>query len=178
MYLGLSDQFKGQWPWPICYLLFKVKICHIITTTPTGRGPRVTAPCCIKGHLLNRAITYIPLIEWVEKVSNSTLKRFLLKTSFHCLPSFTVVTFMIQWPLSLAASCVYWCQSCFVCSGFTCEIYSGSGPITYMNCVVGYRVIAAPCVRSIGCVFAHLYTLVDDLECRWTMGSFYYQMIF
>ncbi len=65
MYLGLSDQFKGQWPWPIFYLLFKVKICHIITTTPTGRGPRVTAPCCVKGPS-TKSSHYIYTTNWVS----------------------------------------------------------------------------------------------------------------
>ncbi len=30
--------------------------------------------------------------------------------------------------------------------------------------------LAAACVRSVGCVFAQMYTLVDDLECRWTIA--------
>ncbi len=44
------------------------------------------------------------------------------------------------------------------------EIYSGGGPSTYIYCVVCYCVIVAPYVRSVGHVFAHLYTLDDDLE--------------
>ncbi len=35
----------------------------------------------------------------------------------------------------------------------------------YVYCVVCYRVIAAPYVRSVGHVFAYLYTLDDDSEC-------------
>ncbi len=34
----------------------------------------------------------------------------------------------------------------------------------YVYCVVCYRVIAAPYVRSVGHVFAYLYTLDDNLE--------------
>ncbi len=34
----------------------------------------------------------------------------------------------------------------------------------YVHCVVCYRVIAAPYVRSVGHVFAYLYTLDDDSE--------------
>ncbi len=35
----------------------------------------------------------------------------------------------------------------------------------YIYCVVCYRVIVAPYVRSVGHVFAYLYTLDDDSEC-------------
>ncbi len=34
----------------------------------------------------------------------------------------------------------------------------------YVYCVVSYRVIVAPYVRSVGHVFAYLYTLDDDSE--------------
>ncbi len=51
-----------------------------------------------------------------------------------------------------------------VCSGLAYEIYSGGGPSTCIYCVV-YYVIVAPYVRSVGHVFAYLYTLDDDLEC-------------
>ncbi len=57
--------------------------------------------------------------------------------------------------------------------GLTYEIYSGGSPSTYVYCVVYYRVIAAPYVRSVGCVFALSYTLVDNSECPWTMSSLY-----
>ncbi len=33
-------------------------------------------------------------------------------------------------------------------------------------CVVCDDVMVAQCEDSVGCVFAHLYTLVDDLECH------------
>ncbi len=52
-----------------------------------------------------------------------------------------------------------------VCSGLAYEIYSRGGPSTYVYCVVCYRVIVAPYVRSVGHVFANLYNLVDDSEC-------------
>ncbi len=39
------------------------------------------------------------------------------------------------------------------------ELNSGGGPSTYGYCVVCYRVIVAPHVRSVGHVFAYLYTL-------------------
>ncbi len=51
-----------------------------------------------------------------------------------------------------------------VCSGLAYEIYSGGGPSMYIYCVVCYRVIVAPYVRSVGHVFAYLYTLDDDSE--------------
>ncbi len=35
-------------------------------------------------------------------------------------------------------------------------------PSTYVYCVVCYRVIVSPYVRSVGHVFAYLYTLDDD----------------
>ncbi len=53
---------------------------------------------------------------------------------------------------------------CYVCSGIAYEIYSGGGPSTYIYCMVCFRVIATPYVRSIGHVFAYLYTLDDDSE--------------
>ncbi len=84
--------------------------------------------------------------------------------SMHCLLSFTLTTFFILWPLSPAASSVSWYWSCFVCSELAYEIYSGVGLSTYVYCVVSYRVIVAPYVRSVGHVFAYLYTLDDDLE--------------
>ncbi len=44
-------------------------------------------------------------------------------------------------------------------------LYSGGGPSTYVYCVVCYHVIVGPYVRSVGHVFAYLYTLDDDSEC-------------
>ncbi len=35
----------------------------------------------------------------------------------------------------------------------------------YVYCVVCYHVIVAPYVRSVGHVYAYLYTLDDDSEC-------------
>ncbi len=70
--------------------------------------------------------------------------------------------------------CVYWCQSCVVCSELTYDIYSGGGSSTYVYCVVCYHVIAGPSViRSIGCVFAQ--------SCSWfgtPLDCFYYPKCF
>ncbi len=78
--------------------------------------------------------------------------------------SFTFVTFLILWPFSPAASSVSWYQSCHVCSGLAYKMYSGGGPSLYVYCVVCYRVIVAPYVRSIGCVFAYPFILDDNSE--------------
>ncbi len=67
--------------------------------------------------------------------------------------------------LSPAASSVSWYWSCLVCSGLVYAIYSRSGPSMYVYWVVCYRVIVDPYVRSVGHVFAYLYTLDDDSEC-------------
>ncbi len=45
--------------------------------------------------------------------------------------------------------------------GVKLYIYSEGGPSMYFILCV----IAVPCVRSVGCVFTHVYTLFDDLEC-------------
>ncbi len=39
---------------------------------------------------------------------------------------------LTHWLLSPAGSSVSWCQSCFICSGHTYEIYSGWGPSIYV----------------------------------------------
>ncbi len=44
------------------------------------------------------------------------------------------------------------------------EICSGGGPSTYVYSLICYCVIVAPYVRSVGHVFAYLYTLDDDSE--------------
>ncbi len=82
----------------------------------------------------------------------------------HCLLLFTFVTFFILWPLSPAASSVSGYRSCLVCFGLAYEIYSAGVPSMYVYCVVCYRVIVAPYVRSVGHVFAYLYTLDDNSE--------------
>ncbi len=46
--------------------------------------------------------------------------------------------------LCSAGYCVYWCQSCFVCSGLAYEIYFGRDPSTCVHCAVGHREIPAP----------------------------------
>ncbi len=43
-------------------------------------------------------------------------------------------------------------------------IYGGGGPSAYVYCVVCYRVIVSPYVKSVVHVFAYLYTFDDDLE--------------
>ncbi len=86
---------------------------------------------------------------------NSILKRVFLNTYFHFLLWFTFVTVLfidlclLLLFVSPAARCVSWYWSCFTCSGFTYEIYSGGAPSTYIYCMVCYRVIAAPYVRSV-----------------------------
>ncbi len=89
----------------------------------------------------------------------------MVSFNMYCLLSFTIVIFFILWPLSPAASSVSWYRSCLVWFGLAYEIYSGGGPSKYVYCVVCYRVIVAPYVRSVGHVFAYLYTLDDDSEC-------------
>ncbi len=76
------------------------------------------------------------LSELRRRHQHSILNRFLLKTSFNSLQSFTFATCLIHWPLSPAISSVSWCRSCFVCSGLTYEIYSGGGPSRYVYCMV------------------------------------------
>ncbi len=58
-------------------------------------------------------------------------------------------------------------------SGLEYEIYSGGGPSTYVYCVVCYHVIVAPYVRSVGHVFAYLYTLDVTRNALWTMRLIY-----
>ncbi len=52
-------------------------------------------------------------------------------------------------------------------------IYIYSGLSTHIYYVVCYHVIAAPCVKSVGCDFALLYTFVDGSGCPWTISSLY-----
>ncbi len=47
------------------------------------------------------------LRELRRRHENAILNRFLLKTYFHCLLSFTFVTILIHWPLSPSASSVF-----------------------------------------------------------------------
>ncbi len=89
---------------------------------------------------------------------NSIFNSFLLKTSFHFILKFTFVTFMINRPLSPAGSCISWCQSNFVYSGVTYEIYSKD--FSCMHCVVCNCVIAGPYVKHVHCIFAHLYLVM------------------
>ncbi len=57
-----------------------------------------------------------------------------------------------------------YCNPGQIMSGLAYEIYSGGGPSTYVYCVVCYHLMVAPYVRSVGHVFAYLYTLDDDSE--------------
>ncbi len=43
----------------------------------------------------------------------------------------------------------------------------------YIYGVVCYCIIAVPYVRSVSCVLAYLYTLVDDMERPLIMSCFY-----
>ncbi len=43
----------------------------------------------------------------------------------------------------------------------------------HVYCVICYCIISAPYVRSVGCVFLHIYTLADDSEHPWTMRFLY-----
>ncbi len=61
------------------------------------------------------------LFSELRRHRNSIHNRLLLKTSFHCLLSFTFVIhlinwLLIHWSLSPTASSVSWCWSCFVIS--------------------------------------------------------------
>ncbi len=64
-------------------------------------------------------------------------------------------------PLHMYIVCLQWKWALCIC--ISCG-YSGGGPSAYVYCVVCYREIAVPCVRSVDCVFADLYTLVNDLK--------------
>lgn len=116
------------------------------------------------------------LSELRSRVQNSLRNRFVLKTCCHCLLSFTSVTFLIHCPLSLTVSCGYWCWPCFV--GLTYEIYDTCCVYAYVYFVVYYLEITATYVKSDGSIFVHLYNLVDDMECSWTMCCTYYPSCF
>ncbi len=81
-------------------------------------------------------------VKWVEEKASKlhTQHMFLLKTAFHHL----------LWLISFTSLMMI----------LTYEIYSGGGPSTNVYCVVYYHVIAAPGIRSVGCVFAHLLLLM------------------
>ncbi len=105
------------------------------------------------------------LSDLVRRHRNSTLNRFLLKTSFHSLLTFIYFCYLLFfWSLSPATSSFSWYWSCLVCSGLAYAIYSVGGPSIYVCCLVCYHVIVAPCIRSVGHIFACLYALDDDSE--------------
>ncbi len=74
----------------------------------------------------------------------------------HCLLSFTFVTLLIHWFLSLTFLFVLDLHM-----KYTVEVV----PLHTYIVWVCYRVIAASCAGSVGCVFVHLYSIVDDPEC-------------
>ncbi len=55
----------------------------------------------------------------------------------------------------------------------TYEIYSGDGPSTYVYCMVSYRVIAAPYVRSVVNSLHTITLLMVIRNAQWTMSSLY-----
>ncbi len=96
------------------------------------------------------------------------LIRFVLKTSFHCLLSFTFVTFYC--PLSLLFQIFPDVNPALSVLDLH-EIYSGVVPL-HVYCVVCYRVIAAPYVRSV-IMFLHTVTLLMTIRnAQWTMSVF------
>ncbi len=48
---------------------------------------------------------------------------------------------------------------------FVLDLHKTYSLSTYAYCMVCYCMIAVLNVRSIGCIFAFIYTHVDDLEC-------------
>ncbi len=107
-------------------------------------------------------------VEWdEEKASELHTHQVSPEDLLPCIAYFHLLLlpfwFLVR-PLSPAASSVSWYRSCLVCSGPAYEIYSGCDPSTYVYCVVCYHVIVAPYERSVGHVFAYLYTLDDDSE--------------
>ncbi len=103
------------------------------------------------------------VIQWHR---NSIQNMFLLIDLLPCIAYFHLLLLLFKFvgPLSPAACSVSWYRSCLVCSGLPYEIYRGGGPSTYVYCVVCYRVIVAPYIRSVGHVFAYLYILDDNSE--------------
>ncbi len=122
-------------------------------------------------------LIYVSCIQLLRELRrthrHSILNTFFTKTSFHCLLSFTCVTFLIHWPLSPVMASVSWCRSCFVCSGLAYEIYSRGGCSTYIYCVVCYRMIAVPYVRSVVISLNTVTLLVMIRNARWNMSFLY-----
>ncbi len=97
---------------------------------------------------------------------NSILNRFLLKMSFHSVLTFIYFCYLFYSLVFI--SCCFECLLILILSDFVLNLqwniqwrWSLS---TYVYCVVCYRVIVAPYIRSVGHVFANLYTLDDDSE--------------
>ncbi len=99
------------------------------------------------------SITYFHSLCYLSDSLTFTSNWFLclLISILFCL--FWTCIWNIQW--------TWWRWSVYVCISFIC-----------------YRMIAVPCVRSVGCVFAHIYTPVDNSEYSWTMNFFYYPRLF
>ncbi len=100
---------------------------------------------------------------------NSMLKRFLLNTHFQFLFLFLLIKISIYRRLSPPFFCVYWCQSCLVCSELACETYCGGGPSTYVYVVVNYQVISA----NVLVVCLHPVTLwLPTLNSPWNISGY------
>ncbi len=125
----------------------------------------VSGPCLSAPKAELKLLTLL-LSELRRIHRNSILNRFLLKTSFHCLLSFTFVTFLIHWSLSPAASIISWCRSYFVSSGLTYEIYIGCGPFMYIYYMVSYH---GPYVRSVVVSLHTIALLMTIQNALWTM---------
>ncbi len=110
------------------------------------------------------------LSDFRRKHQISILERFLLKTSFHCLLSFTVFTFLVDWPLSPIASSVSSCQSCLLVLDLNIQwrwsyyVFILTGLLSCDSCHI---------CKKYSHVFANPYPLDDDLEHPWTMSFLY-----
>ncbi len=124
---------------------------------------------------------WMPPVEWVgEKASKLHIQQiphedlFPRSASFHCLLSFTFVTFLIHWPLSWTYIwniqlrwSIYVCILCGLLScdsSHICLIY-----LTYMNCFLCKtkalnKQISEFCKRCCR-IFARHYSLYDYSEC-------------
>ncbi len=110
------------------------------------------------------------------------------------IPEYTLSMSLIYWSLLVAGSCVYSCQSCFVCSGFTYEIYSmysHGGSIDNTTSMVQWRwsfyvhimcgllsCDSSPVCTKCSYIFTYLCTLADDSKCPWTMSFHSYPLCF
>ncbi len=100
------------------------------------------------------------LVSWRHQ--NALLSRFLLKTSFHCLLSFTFLPFLIYLPLYSAVSSVCWCPF-YLFSTYIWNIQWRWSLHKRTLCGL-LSCDSSPMCRKCCCVFAHNYTLDDDSE--------------